>query len=104
MGALGGKSQLAAYEENGLKEIWEKVVAAVKAYTGRFKGDVEKMVAKYKPRIIEELKKFKTVVIDEGKQLVIDMLGDAIKIIIRGGIGYEEEEYGLKETWGKVKD
>merc|ERR1712168_1166893 len=32
--ALGGKSQLAADEENGVKEIWEKVVAAVKAYTG----------------------------------------------------------------------
>jgi len=91
-------------EENGVKEIWEKVVAAVKAYTGKFKEDLEKMVTKYKPRIIEELKKFKTVVIDEGKQLLIDMLGDAIKIIIRGGIGYEEvEEFSFVDIWGKIK-
>merc|ERR1719447_855525 len=106
--ALGGKSQLSSDEEddeeNGIKEIWEKVVAAVKAYTGKFKEDLQKMVTKYKPRIIEELKKFKTVVIDEGKQLLIDMLGDAIKIIIRGGIGYEEvEEFTFVDIWGKIK-
>merc|ERR1719334_834193 len=63
------------------------------------------MVAKYMPRIIEALKKFKHVVIDEGKQLVIDMLGDIIKIVIKGGFGYELEEAqpnGFKEIWGKV--
>ena len=83
--------------------VWEKVVAAVKAYAGNLKADVERMVQKYKPRIIEQLKKFKKVVIDEGKQLLIDMLGDAIKIIIRGGLPYEVQENDFKSgmyyTW-----
>ena len=73
----------------------------MKAYVGKFKKDVEAMVAKYMPRIIEALKKFKHVVIDEGKQLVIDMLGDIIKIVIKGGFGYELEEAqpnGFKES------
>merc|ERR550534_841013 len=103
--ALGGGSSNEVEVEYGFKEIWEKVVAAVKAYVGKFKKDVEAMVAKYMPRIIEALKKFKHVVIDEGKQLVIDMLGDIIKIVIKGGFGYELEEAqpnGFKEIWGKV--
>merc|ERR1712002_225700 len=105
--ALGGKMQISSMdeaEENGLKEIWEKVQAAVKAYVGQYKEELEKLVAKYKPLIVEQLKKVKKVVIDEGKQLVIDMLGDAIKIIIKGGIGYESQENGFKDVWGKVQD
>merc|ERR1712002_835465 len=103
--SLGGKLAISSEtEEYGLKEIWEKVKAAVEGYFGHYKEELKKMVTKYKPKILEQLQKFKKVVIDEGKQLVIDMLGDAIKIIIRGGIGYESQENGLKETWGKVKD
>ena len=59
---------------------------AVKNYVGKYKEEMKKLVTKYKPKIIEELQKFKKIVIKEGKGLVIDMLGDAIKIIIRGGI------------------
>merc|ERR1712002_1066521 len=103
--SLGGKLAISSEtEEYGLKEIWEKVKAAVEGYFGHYKEELKKMVTKYKPKILEQLQKFKKVVIDEGKQLVIDMLGDAIKIIIRGGIGYESQDNGLKETWGKVKD
>merc|ERR550534_1334024 len=78
------------------------------SYTGPLKEDLKKLVIKYKPRILEELQKFKKVVIEEGKGLVIEMLGDAIKIIIKGGIGYEAEESNskigdkFKEIWGKV--
>merc|ERR1712002_1271137 len=82
--ALGGKYEITATsadesEENGLKEIWEQVKAAVEGYVGAYKEELKKLVTKYKPRIIAELKRAKKVVIDEGKQLVIDMLGDAIK-------------------------
>ena len=65
---------------------------AIKGVTGPLKKDVEALITKYKPRIVEELQKFKKVVIEEGKGLVVEMLGDAIKIIIKGGIGYEAVE------------
>merc|ERR1712002_282614 len=87
-------------EDNGLKEIWEKVKAAVQEQAGHYKKEIDALVKKYKPRIVDQLQKVKKVVISEGKTLVIEMLGDAIKIIIKGGIGYEEEsndENGLKE-------
>merc|ERR1712002_1428209 len=106
--ALGGKYEITATsadesEENGLKEIWEQVKAAVEGYVRAYKEELKKLVTKYKPRIIAELKRAKKVVIDEGKQLVIDMLGDAIKIIIKSGVGYEPQENGLKEIWEQVK-
>merc|ERR550534_2653845 len=74
------------------------------SYTGPLKEDLKKLVIKYKPRILEELQKFKKVVIEEGKGLVVEMLGDAIKIIIKGGIGYEAvEENSFADMWEKVK-
>merc|ERR1739838_557518 len=90
-------------EENGFKDLWEKEKAAVQAQASHAKKEIMTLVEKYKPRILEELKKFKTVVIEEGKGLVIEMLGDAIKIIIRGGIENNEEENGFKDLWEKVK-
>merc|ERR1712178_549073 len=103
MHALGGKNEIAE-ESNGFKEIWGKVVEAIKGVTGPLKKDVEALITKYKPRIVEELQKFKKVVIEEGKGLVVEMLGDAIKIIIKGGIGYEAvEENSFADMWEKVK-
>ena len=71
--------------------------AAVEAQASHAKKEIMTLVEKYKPRILEELKKFKTVVIEEGKGLVIEMLGDAIKIIIKGGIENNDEESGFKD-------
>jgi len=91
-------------DENGLKEIWEKVKAAVQEQTGHYKKEIDALVEKYKPRIIDQLQKVKKVVISEGKTLVIEMLGDAIKIIIKGGIGYEpESNLSIGDLWDSVK-
>merc|ERR1712002_1256188 len=91
-------------EDNGLKEIWEKVKAAVQEQAGHYKKEIDALVKKYKPRIVEQLQKVKKVVISEGKTLVIEMLGDAIKIIIKGGIGYEPEaNLDISQLWDLVK-
>jgi len=79
-------------EENGIKELWEKVKAAVKKYFGQRKAELEKLVVKYKPRIIAELQVFEKSLIKEGKTLAVDLLGDLIKIIISGGGEYSDDE------------
>merc|ERR1712168_833492 len=56
-------------------------------------------------------KKIKKVIIEEGKSLIIEMLGDTIKIIIKGGISDETNELdALRQDnanfagiWEKVK-
>jgi len=101
-GGIGYEEE--SIDENGLKEIWEKVKAAVEEQAGHYKKEIDALVKKYKPRIVEQLQKVKKVVISEGKTLVIEMLGDAIKIIIKGGIGYEPEaNLDISQLWDLVK-
>merc|ERR1712221_40965 len=66
---------------------WEKIVPVA--------GPV---IEKYKDLIIKALQKQGTVVIDEGKKIVITVINDVVKVIIDGmeavskKIGYEAEE------------
>ena len=77
--------------------VWEKVKAAVEAQAGHYKKEIKALIEKYKPRILQQLKKVKKVIISEGKTLIIDMLGDTIKIIIKGGISDQPQRNGMKE-------
>jgi len=90
-----------------IKDLWEKIKQFIKAYLKDKEEDFEKMVTKYKPRLIELLKNFGKTLAHEGKGLAIDLLGDLIKIIIGWGSNDEPMELlddEVAEVNGKVDD
>merc|ERR1719376_1894835 len=105
--------------DNGIKEFWEKVKAAVKEYFVSRGHEFEKMGPKYKSTVEDLLNKFETMSIKALKNMGVDFLGDLIKIIMGQDPTAEEflfadEEFELtkvdskigdwfKKAWAKVK-
>jgi len=79
---IGEKYMLDEDLEDSIQELWEKFKMAVVKYALKQAALWKKFAAKYKPILITELNKFKKELIEGGRQLVIDMLQDIIKIII----------------------
>merc|ERR1711962_1207374 len=105
--------------DNGIKEFWEKVKAAVKEYFVSRGHEFEKMGPKYKSTVEDLLNKFETMSIKALKNMGVDFLGDLIKIIMgQDPTAFEslfnDEEFELsavdskigdwfKKVWAKVK-
>merc|ERR1711962_1074598 len=68
--------------DNGIKEFWEKVKAAVKEYFVSRGNEFKKMGPKYKSTVEDLLNKFETLSVKELKNMGVEFLGDLIKIIM----------------------
>jgi len=86
-------------------DVMEKVQNAVEKLQGDAKDYVDKLVEEYKPKVIEALNNAKSVVLDGGKKVLIQIRDQVVQIItdfIEGSSG--AEAYGIKDLWTKVKE
>merc|ERR1719376_1054631 len=105
--------------DNGIKEFWEKVKAAVKDFFVSRINEFKKMGPKYEPTAEDLLHKFEHLLPNELAKMAVSFLGDLIKIIMGldpDSIDYlvNDEEFELsavdskigdwfKKVWAKVK-
>jgi uncharacterized protein YjhX (UPF0386 family) len=99
---VAGKVKIVA----DVKQVWGKVEAAASKVSEASKAEVQAIIAKYKPLIIEGLNDVKQVVITEGKRVVITIRDNIVKIIVNADITESNaaNTYGIKNWWSKVKD
>merc|ERR1719283_183264 len=91
-----------------LNKVWEKVKAAADNLVGVTKEQVQALIAKYKPEIIEGLNTVKQVILDSYKKIVITIRDEIVTIITGAEVAESEENaYGImddmKDLWKKVK-
>merc|ERR1712212_670126 len=91
-------------EANDIKDLWKIIKAMVEAWAKEKEAELEKLVTKYKPELIKIAKTFEASLEHEGKGLLVDLLGDLIKIIISGGNDDEPIDGEVMEVNGKVDD
>merc|ERR1712002_1330043 len=91
-------------EANDIKDLWKIIKAMVEAWAKEKEAELEKLVTKYKPELIKIAKTFEATLEHEGKGLLVDLLGDLIKIIISGGNDDEPIDGEMIEVNGKVDD
>merc|ERR1719497_192480 len=105
------KADLNKFKEiivEGSKKVWEKVKAAADNLVGVTKEQVQALIAKYKPEIIEGLNTVKQVILDSYKKIVITIRDEIVTIITGAEVAESEENaYGImddmKDLWKKVK-
>jgi len=86
-------------------DVMEKVQNAVEKLQGDAKDYVEKLVEEYKPKVIEALNNAKSVVLDGGKKVLIQIRDQVVQIVtdfLEGSSG--TEAYGIRDIWTKVKE
>merc|ERR1719494_770216 len=86
-------------------DVMEKVQNAVEKLQGDAKDYVEKLVEEYKPKVIEALNNAKSVVLDGGKKVLIQIRDQVAQIVtdfLEGSSG--TEAYGIRDIWTKVKE
>merc|ERR1711936_1008107 len=98
--------------DNGIKEFWEKVKAAVKKYFGGRIAELKKFAEKYGAKLLDILKKLKDLFLKQIPQLGIDLCMDIIRCIMGGGCSLADSEIfnddmdmpdnDIKEWWAKV--
>merc|ERR1712168_303618 len=64
--------------------IWEKVKKAASKIPGVVKDATDKIIQKYKPKIIKELNKVGEIVVDAGKKIMIKVKDDIVEIFVDG--------------------
>ena len=77
----------------------EKVQNAVEKLQGDAKDYVEKLVEEYKPKVIEALNNAKSVVLDGGKKVLIQIRDQVVQIVtdfLEGSSG--TEAYGIRDS------
>jgi len=107
-------------EDNGFRETWSKVKKAFKDFGGKVTGksveiwkkigpQTEKIIGKYKEKIIEALKRHGRIVINEGREIVISVINDVVRVVVDGidilthTKPTANDENGFRETWAKVQ-
>merc|ERR1711881_765151 len=79
-------------------KVWEKVEAAADNLVGVTKEQVQALIEKYKPEIIEGLNNVKQVILDSGKKIVITIRDEIVNIITGAEVAESEENaYGIKD-------
>merc|ERR1712121_351884 len=97
-GAQEGSSDVATYGK--FDDLWAKIVKVAKSLS----PDVLKIVKEEGPKMVEHLKKLGAIVIKAGKQIIIELKGEIIRIIDADEVAESSNAYGLKDIWAKVKD
>ncbi|XP_057317714.1 uncharacterized protein LOC130662798 [Hydractinia symbiolongicarpus] len=86
-------------------DIWAKVKTAVTDLGDKIDAKTKELINKYKPQIVEGLKKVHKVVVIEGKKIVIQIINDVVKVVVGGDDGASTTvvKRGISDTWNKVK-
>merc|ERR1719334_1425564 len=95
--------------DNGIKDIWEKVKAAVKEYFVSRINEFKKMGPKYKATAEDLLKQFEKLSLHQLKNMGVDFLGDLIKIIMGQDpeaveFLLDDEEFEVSAVNSKISD
>ena len=78
--------------------VWTKVKAAAGKLSGKIRDDVKAAIENLKPQILDRLNKVKEIVINAGKQIIIQVRDDIVRIITGATKGESEiETYGLSD-------
>merc|ERR1712121_96478 len=97
-GAQEGSSDVATYGK--FDDLWAKIVKVAKSLS----PDVLKIVKEEGPKMVEHLKKLGAIVIKAGKQIIVELKGEIIRIIDADEVAESSNAYGFKDIWAKVKD
>merc|ERR1711936_925721 len=106
---IGGTEMLnddVDFADNGIKEFWEKVKAAVKKYFVSKGEEFKKFPAKYGPTLEKLLTKLEQDAASQAQNMAVDFLGDLIKIIMGMPIppAMNDEEMELSNVDSKIGD
>jgi len=89
-------------------DIWNKVKTAVSKFGSKAKAATNAIIEKYRPKIEKALQNAQKVIIVEGKKIVIEIVGDIVKVIVDGLSSTSEEstvivKRSISSWWNKVK-
>jgi len=89
-------------------DIWNKVKTAVSKFGSKAKAATNAIIEKYRPKIEKALQNAQKVIIVEGKKIVIEIVGDIVKVIVDGLSSTSEEstvvvKRSISSWWDKVK-
>uniref|UniRef100_A0A7M6DJI6 Uncharacterized protein n=1 Tax=Clytia hemisphaerica TaxID=252671 RepID=A0A7M6DJI6_9CNID len=91
---------------NFVTDAWKKVTDAFEKAGDKISNQTRALIEKYKPKVTDALTRVKKVIIDEGKRIIIEIIGDIVKIVVED---LQEDEIVLAkrniitDLWQKVK-
>ncbi|XP_066913764.1 uncharacterized protein [Clytia hemisphaerica] len=103
---------------NFVTDAWKKVTDAFEKAGDKISNQTRALIEKYKPKVTDALTRVKKVIIDEGKRIVIEIIGDIVKIVVEdlqedeivkelAALSEDSElmdaEFFFSELWEKVK-
>jgi len=97
-----------SYNYMSISDIWTKVKTAVKNLGDKISSKTKDFIETNKPKIVEALKNVQTVIIAEGKKLIIEINGSIVKVITDALTTTSEDKpvskRSISDIWTKVKD
>merc|ERR1712019_256567 len=86
-------------------DAWQKVQDAFNRAGDKISNQTKALIEKYKPKVKDALERVQKVIIEEGKRIVIEIIGDIVKVTV-GDLEDEVSVYKrnvFADLWDKVK-